>query len=159
MCFIQHKIHICNTVVKTNEVLSTAGTVKRKCQQDSIVWQHSVSSVREDFQSWCVSYNQTLLRAQEQAISVYCPSTQTLLYSLKICSNQYLPYPFKSIIHMIIINYDAAQYVGLKKTWFNTTQAMYYITYIYVFSLYSYCLGIHFQRYISQQPREMIYSS
>ena len=63
MCFIQHEIHICTTFVKKNEVLSNAGTVMRKCQQDSIVWQHNVSSLREDFQSWCVSYNQTLLQA------------------------------------------------------------------------------------------------
>lgn len=74
---------------------------------------------------------------------LHCPTTQRVLYSLKIC-NYCLPYPFKSITHMIIINYDAAQYVWLKKkkTWFNTTQAMYYITHI--FSLYSDRLGIHF---------------
>ena len=78
MCFIQHEIYICTTFVKTNEVLSNAGTVKRKCLQGSNVWQHNVSSVR-DFQSWCVNYNQTLLRAQEPAFSVYCPYTQTVL--------------------------------------------------------------------------------
>jgi len=102
---------------------------------------------------------------------LYCPSTQTVFHSLKICHNYCLLYPFKSITHMIIIkplnaelnpichllallahhilhisrirvNYDAAQYARLKKTLFNTTQAIYYITYI--FYLYSDCLGIHF---------------
>lgn len=59
---------------------------------------------------------------------LYCPFTQTVLHSLKICHNYCLLYPFKSITRMIIINYDAAQYVGLKKTLFNITKAMYYIT-------------------------------
>lgn len=51
MCCIQYEIHICTSFVKTNELMSNAGTVKRNCQQDSSVWQHCVSSVREDFQS------------------------------------------------------------------------------------------------------------
>lgn len=98
MCFIQHEIHICTVFVKMNDVLSNAGTVKRKCLQDSIVWQHNVSYVREDFQSWCVSYNQTFFELRNQLfLYIACPPRQcyTLLKyatitTFHIPSNPYL---------------------------------------------------------------------
>ena len=96
MCLVQLEIYIYTTLVKTHEVMSNPGRVKRKCQQDStfgspvqedivLVCQPAITRLDCELRNQLFLYTQIMLRyflTMSQllsSISLQIPNSQSLL--------------------------------------------------------------------------------